>query len=207
LASVLDVTDREGNKKIFTGSAGIGLLTSRLNIEGPIIKNKTSFIFGARTSYSDWLLGLLPEEYKHSEASFYDFNLGISHQIDDKNNIYITGYLSHDQFKLNSDTTYSYGNKNANIKWKHNFNNKLFSVLLVGYDRYQYQVSSDANPLDGYNLNYNINQSNFKADFTYYLNRNNTLDFGFSSIYYKLHSGNFEPCKATTGLRTVTVYR
>lgn len=193
LASVLDVTDREGNKKNFTGSAGIGLLTSRLNIEGPIIQNKTSFIFGARTSYSDWLLSLLPEEYKHSEASFYDLNLGISHQIDDKNNIYITGYMSHDQFKLNSDTTYSYGNKNANIKWKHNFNDKLFSVLLVGYDRYQYEVSSDQNPVNGYTLNYNINQSNLKYDFTYYLNRKNTIDFGLSSIYYKLHSGNEQP--------------
>jgi len=193
LASVLDVTDREGNNKIFTGSAGIGLLTSRLNIEGPIIKGKTSFIFGARTSYSDWLLGLLPEEYKHSEASFYDLNLGITHQIDDKNTIYLMGYMSHDQFRLNSDTTYSYGNKNANIKWKHNFNNKLFSVLLFGYDRYQYEVSSDANPVNGYTLNYNINQSNFKYDFTYYLNSKNTLDFGLSSIYYKLNPGAEEP--------------
>jgi hypothetical protein len=193
LASVLDVTDREGNKKLFTGSAGIGLLTSRLNIEGPIVKDKTSFIFGARTSYSDWLLSLLPEEYKHSEASFYDLNLGISHQVDDKNNIYLTAYVSHDQFKLNSDTTYSYGNKNANIKWKHNFNQKFFGVLLIGYDRYQYQVASDANPVDGYNLNYNINQSNFKTDFTYYINNKNTIDFGFSSIYYKLNAGSEQP--------------
>jgi hypothetical protein len=193
LSSVLDVTDREGNKKIFTGSAGIGLLTSRINVEGPIIENKTSFIFGARTSYSDWLLSALPQEYKNSSASFYDVNLDISHQIDDKNNIYITTYLSNDKFKLNSDTAYSYGNKNANIKWKHNFNDKLFSVIMVGYDRYQYQVSSDANPVNGYNLNYNINQSNFKADFTYYANSKNTIDFGVSSIYYKLHSGNFEP--------------
>jgi len=193
LSSVLDVTDREGNKKIITGSAGIGLLTSRFNIEGPIVKDKTSFILGARTSYSNWLLSLLPEAYKHSSASFYDLNLGISHQIDEKNNIYITGYMSHDAFRLNSDTTYSYGNKNANIKWKHNFNDKLFGVLLVGYDRYDYQVSSDAIPINGYNLNYNINQSNLKADFTYYLNRKNTVDFGFSSIYYKLNPGNFEP--------------
>lgn len=193
LASVLEVNDREGNKKNFTGTAGIGLLTSRFNIEGPIIKNKTSFIFGARTSYSDWLLSALPEEYKHSSASFYDLNLGISHQVDEKNNIYLNAYMSHDGFKLNSDTTYSYGNKNANIKWKHNFNDKLFSVVMVGYDRYQYEVSSDANPVNGYDLNYNINQSNFKADFTYYVNPKNTIDFGVSSIYYKLHSGDLEP--------------
>ena len=193
LSSVLAVTDREGNKKDFTGSAGIGLLTSRLNIEGPIIKNKTSFILGARTSYSNWLLSLLPEEYKHSSASFYDINLGISSQLNDKNNIYITGYVSHDAFKLNSDTTYSYGNKNGNIKWKHNFNDKLFSLITAGHDRYDYQISSDANVVNGYNLNYNINQTNFKADFTYYLNRKNTVDFGLSSIYYKLNPGNFEP--------------
>jgi len=193
LASVLDVTDREGNKKIFAGSAGIGLLTSRLNIEGPIVKDKTSFILGVRTSYSNWLLSLLPQEYKNSSASFYDANFGISHQIDDKNNLYLSTYISHDAFRLNSDTTYSYGNKNANIKWKHNFNDKLFSVLMVGYDRYQYSVSSDAIPINGYNLNYNINQSNLKADFTYYLNRKNTVNFGFSSIYYKLNEGNFEP--------------
>lgn len=193
LASVLDVTDREGNKKKYTGSAGIGLLTSRLNVEGPITKDKTSFIFGARTSYSNWLLSLLPEEYKHSAASFYDINFNISHQINEKNSIYLNTYISHDGFKLNSDTSYSYGNKNANIKWKHNFNDKLFSVLLVGYDRYQYQVASDANPVNGYNLAYNINQSNFKANFTYYLNHKNTINFGVSSIYYRLHAGDLEP--------------
>ncbi len=130
LSSVLDVTDREGNKKIFTGSAGIGLLTSRLNVEGPIIKDKTSFIFGGRTTYSDWLLSLLPDAYKHSSASFYDLNLDISHQINEKNNIYITTYLSNDKFRLNSDTAYGYSNKNANIKWKHNFNNKLYSIFM-----------------------------------------------------------------------------
>ena len=193
LASVLDVTDREGNKKDFFGSAGIGLLTSRLNIEGPIDKDKTSFILGARTSYSDWLLSLLPEEYKHSSASFYDIDLGISHQVDDKNSLYLNGYFSHDAFRLNSDTTYSYGNRNANIKWKHNFNDKLFSLLMVGYDRYQYEVSSDAIPVNGYNLDYNINQSNLKYDFTYYINRKNTISFGLSSIYYKLNPGDFQP--------------
>jgi hypothetical protein len=194
LASVLDVQDRDGNNKKFTGSIGLGLLTSRLNVEGPLGDDgKTSFILGARTSYSDWLLSLLPEEYKHSSASFYDLNLNLNHKFDEKNTVYINTYMSHDAFRLNSDTTYSYGNKNANIKWKHNFSDKLFGVFLVGYDRYQYSVESDGNIVNGYKLNYNINQSSIKADFTYYTNPKNTIDFGFSSIYYKLHSGNFEP--------------
>jgi hypothetical protein len=193
LSSVLDVTNREGNKKKFTGSAGIGLITSRLNVEGPIIKDKTSFSFGGRTTYSDWLLKLLPDAYKHSSASFYDLNLDISHQIDDKNNLYLTSYISRDKFKLNSDTSYSYSNRNINLKWKHNFNNKLFSVITAGIDRYQYDVSSADNPVNAYKLNFDINQSNFKTDFTYYLNRKNTVDFGLSSIYYKLHPGDFQP--------------
>ncbi|MDP9077288.1 MAG: TonB-dependent receptor [Bacteroidota bacterium] len=193
LSSVLDITNREGNKKIFTGSAGIGLLTSRLNIEGPIIKDKTSFIFGGRTTYSDWLLKLLPESYKHSQASFYDFNLGISHQINEKNNLYLTGYLSKDKFKLNSDTAYSYSNKNIVLKWKHNFNNKLYSLISAGIDRYQYDISSTANPITAYDLGFNITQSNFKSDFTYYLSNKHTLNFGLSSILYNVNPGTFEP--------------
>ncbi|RYE30809.1 MAG: TonB-dependent receptor, partial [Sphingobacteriaceae bacterium] len=193
LSSVLEVTDREGNKKNFTGSAGIGLLTSRFNIEGPIIKDKTSFIFGGRTTYSDWLLKLLPEDYKHSQASFYDLNLDISHQINERNNLYITSYISSDRFKLNSDTAYAYNNRNLNIKWKHNFSSKLYSVFTLGTDHYQYNVSSFDNPVNAYKLGFDINQNNFKTDFTYYANAKHTVDFGLSSILYRLNPGNLEP--------------
>ncbi len=193
LSSVLEITNREGNKKKFTGSAGIGLLTSRFNIEGPIVKDKTSFIFGARTTYSDWLLHLLPEAYKHSSASFNDFNLGISHQINEKNNLYLSAYLSNDKFKLNSDTAYAYSNKSIILKWKHNFNNKLYSVVSAGVDRYQYSIESSANPINAFNLGFKINQSNFKTDFTYYLSNKHTIDFGISSILYKVNPGTFEP--------------
>ena len=193
LSSVLEITNREGNKRNFTGSAGIGLLTSRFNIEGPIIKDKTSFIFGARTTYSDWLLSALPEAYKHSSASFNDFNFDLSHQIDDKNNLYLSSYLSNDQFRLNSDTTYAYSNKSIAIKWKHNFNNKLYSLVSTGIDRYQYDINSKANPLTAYDLKFNINQTNFKADFNYYLTNKHTINFGLSSILYKTNPGSFEP--------------
>ena len=196
LSSVLDITNREGNKKKFTGSAGIGLLTSRLNIEGPIVKDKTSFILGARTTYSDWLLRLLPQAYKNSSASFNDFNLGISHQIDDKNNLYLTGYLSNDKFKLNSDTAYAYSNKSLGLKWKHNYNNKLYSVISTGIDKYQYSVNSSANPVNAFNLGFNIQQSNLKADFTYYISNKHTLDFGVSSILYHINPGAYDPVGA-----------
>lgn len=193
LSSVLDINSREGNKKEFTGSAGIGLLTSRLNLEGPLLKDKTSFIFGARSTYANWLIKLLPDAYNNSKASFYDVNLGISHQVNSKNNLYFTGYLSNDRFKLNSDTAYSYNNKNISIKWKHNFSNKLTGTFTAGADRYEYKVLSESNPLNGYQLSFDINQYNLKSGFNYVLNAKHTFDFGLNAIRYKLNPGSFIP--------------
>ncbi len=193
LSSVLDVSDREGDKKKFSGSAGIGLITSRFSIEGPIEKDKTSFIFGARTTYSNWLLSALPQEYRNSSASFYDFTLGISHKIDENNNIYINGYFSNDAFKLNSDTSYGYSNRNGNIKWKHNFSTKLFGTLLFGIDDYQYSIASTSNPVNAYKIGFGVKQTNYKADFTYYADNKNTVDFGLSAINYNMNPGANEP--------------
>jgi hypothetical protein len=193
LSSVLDITEREGNNKKFTGSAGIGLLTSRLNIEGPIDSGRTSFIFGGRTTYADWLLKTLPKDYKNSSASFYDLNLNISHHVDNKNTLFLSTYFSNDGFKLNSDTSYKYGNRNASLRWKHNFSNKLFSVITGGYDYYQYSISSNANPVNAYRFSFDIQQINFKSDFTYYLSPKHTLSFGLNSIKYKIDPGSNQP--------------
>ena len=193
LSSVLNINSREGNKKKLTGSAGIGLLTSRLDIEGPLIKDKSSFILGGRTTYANWLLNLLPDEYKDSKASFYDLNLNISHEFNKKNTVYLTGYLSRDRFNLNSDTAYGYGNNNISLKWKHVFNNKLNSLVTAGYDRYQYNIYSSRLPLNAYNLGFDINQSYFKAHFNYYASSRHTLDFGLNTLRYKLHPGTYQP--------------
>lgn len=193
LSSVLDLTAREGNKKEITGSAGIGVVTSRFNIEGPIKKDKTSFILGGRTTYANWLLKLLPDAYKNSKASFYDVNLNVSHHINSKNDLYFTAYRSDDRFRLNSDTTYSYNNQNVSLKWKHAFTSKLNGFFTAGYDHYQYKIYSNGNKLDAYDMLFDINQANVKADFTYLVNAKHNLDFGASSIRYKLHPGSFTP--------------
>lgn len=193
LSSVLDITSKEGNKKNFKGSAGIGVLTSRFTIEGPIQKNKSSFILGGRTTYANWLLKLLPDEYKRSRASFYDLNLHISHTFNNKNSLYLTGYLSQDNFRLNSDTSYAYRNGNINLRWKHSFNNKFTGVLSAGYDSYAYEIYSDKIPVNAYRLNFSIAQLNASANFTYYVNSAHTLDFGISSIRYSLYPGNYRP--------------
>ncbi|HXD79838.1 MAG TPA: TonB-dependent receptor, partial [Puia sp.] len=193
LSSVLDINGREGNKRNITGSAGVGLLTSRVNIEGPLVKDKTSFILGGRTTYADWLLQDLPAQYKNSRASFYDVNLTISHEINKKNNLYLTGYLSEDHFNLNNDTTYAYGNRNLNLKWKHIFSNKWNSVLSGGYDRYQYSIGSSQNPVNAFDLGFNINQLYVKANFNYYLSASHTIEFGLNTLRYRLHPGHYFP--------------
>lgn len=193
LSSVLDISSREGNKKNFAGTAGVGLLTSRFNLEGPLKKDKTSFMLGGRTTYAKWLLNLLPDEYKHSKASFYDVNLLISHQFNNKNSLYFTGYLSGDRFNLNSDTSYGYNNTNFSVKWKSIFNNKLTGIFTAGYDRYNYKITSDKNKVNAYKLGFDISQINFKADFTHYASAVHTVAFGISTIRYKLHPGSYGP--------------
>jgi hypothetical protein len=193
LSSVLDISSKEGNKKNLQGSAGIGLLTRRFNIEGPLVKDKTSFIVGARTTYANWLLNLLPDQYKNSKAGFYDVNLNVASELDKKNSLYITGYLSRDRFNLNNDTTYQYGNQNISLKWKHAFNNKIYSLVTAGGDRYNYSISSDKNPVDAYKLSLDINQAYFKTHVIYYPNTKHAVEFGLNSIYYTLHPGSYQP--------------
>lgn len=193
LSSVLEINSREGNKKDLSGTAGIGLLTSRFNLEGPLKKDKSSFIIGARATYADWLLNLLPDQYKNSKAGFYDINLNINHEINKKNTIYLTGYVSKDRFNLNSDTVYAYGNQNVSFKWKHLFSDKLYSLVTTGFDRYDYSIYSDRNPVNAYTLGFDINQGYFKTHFSYYKSAKQTIEFGFNSNYYKLHPGSYKP--------------
>lgn len=198
LSSVLDITGREGNKEKFAGSAGIGLLTSRVNIEGPIQKGKSSFNAGARTTYSNWLLKLLPERsgYKNSAASFYDINLLLSQKINDRNDLSITGYLSKDNFNLNSDTVYGYSNNSLSAKWRHIFNKQFELNFTAAYDRYTYENTSIKNKVNAYKMAFDINQVNLKTDFTYTFSKTHLLDFGASAVHYKLHPGSFTPVAA-----------
>ena len=194
LSSVLDVQMKDGNSKTWTGVAGISPLTSKFTIEGPLNNGKTSVIFGGRTTYSDWILHSLPNAaYNRSDASFYDLNLHVTHTINAKNFIYLTGYLSRDNFNFNNDTTYKYGNSSANVKWRHIFNDKFYGVLTLGIDHYQYSVSSQFVPINGYTLGFDINQKNLRADFNYKLNDKHALNFGLSSTNYLLHPGTYTP--------------
>jgi hypothetical protein len=194
LSSVLDVTTRDGNSKKISGAGGIGPLDARLTLEGPLFTEKTTFLVAGRSTYSDWLLNQIPNDtYQNSTAGFYDANLRLTHEINSKNHLFLTGYLSSDRFRLNSDTLYKYQNRNANLQWKHEFNNRFNAVFMAGIDDYNYSITSTLNPVNAYKLSFQITQYVFHGDFTYNINSVHTLDFGVSSIYYKLYPGSLDP--------------
>ena len=194
ISSVLDINGREGNKKEFTGSVSLGLLTSRMTLEGPI-GQKTSFIIGGRTTYSDWLLRQLPDNsgYNKGKAGFYDLNMIVDHKFSDKDNLYLSGYYSHDRFQFTADDRYGYTNMNVSAKWRHLFSNRLAGTFVFGYDHYDYQTTLTDNPFSAYSLQFGIDQEFAKFDFTTYLNDQHTIDFGLGTIRYDLTPGKYLP--------------
>lgn len=193
ISSVLEINGREGNKKEFTGQVSLGLLTSRATIEGPI-GEKTSFILGGRTTYSDWILNMLPEKsgYKDGKAGFYDLNAIIDHKFSDTDNLYVSGYYSNDRFRFDSDEKYTYSNANFAAKWRHLYSSRLTSNFSAGYDYYGYRTETSEKPANAYQLRFDINQAFAKLDFTSYLTDKHTLDFGVSSILYILNPGDYK---------------
>lgn len=195
ISSVLDINGREGNKKELKGSASLGLLTSRVTLEGPLFSEKTSFIVAGRTTYSDWILKKLPEKsgYKDGNAGFYDLNASINHRFDERNNLYLNGYYSHDRFRFDTNQRYAYQNANGSVKWRRIFSDRLTGVFTAGYDHYSYTTRDTENQAEAYDLSFRIDQGYGKFDFTHYLNDKHTLDFGLSSIYYNLQPGEYKP--------------
>lgn len=194
ISSVLEISSREGNKKEYTGSASIGLLTSRLSFEGPIIKDKSSFILGGRATYSDWLLNQLPEKsgYKDGKAGFYDLNASINHVFSPRDNLYVSGYYSQDRFRFQEYELYKYRNTNASAKWRHTFTPQVTGVFSTGYDHYDYTIEGTEYPTSAYSMKFAIDQVFAKADFSWYLDKH-TINLGLNSLYYNLNPGNYSP--------------
>lgn len=193
LASVLDIQSREGNYKKLSGSGGISPVSARLSFEGPI-SDKTVFMVGARSTYSDWVLRQVNvPSLKNTQASFYDVNATINHKINNNHQIALSGYMSYDHFRLNNDTAYQYKNQNISAKWKHIFNPTLFGSFVASFSGYEYKMLSDKNPVTAFAMNFSVHQLNAKADFSYQYNHQHTLTAGASTINYRLSPGNLDP--------------
>lgn len=194
ISSIMDVTTRDGNSKKLTGTAGLGPLTSKFTLEGPLGSEKTTFLAGGRLTYSNWILKEIKDPaFNKSSASFYDFMLHVSHTFSDKDRIYISAYTSSDRFKLNADSTYSYVNQNMNLRWKHLFSNKLYAVFSSVLNHYQYNVEGRNNPIDAFNISFGIKQLGTKVDFKFSPNNKHDINFGVQHLLYDLSPGKIMP--------------
>lgn len=194
ISSVLNITGKEADKEKFVGVAGIGLLTSKLNLEIPLWKERTSLLLSGRTTYSDWLLGMLPEKsgYKDGKAGFYDVGGTFSHTFNMRNKLNIYGYYSCDRFAFNDNEKYGYGNMNLSAHWRSIFNDQLTGNFSVGYDHYDYKNDETVDSIQAARLSFGINQYFAKANFNLELEKHK-LNFGASTLLYDIRSGKYEP--------------
>lgn len=193
-SSVLDIYQKDGNSKDFHVNGGIGLISSRLLAEGPIVKDKGSFLVGGRASYAHLFLKLTDNK---NVAYFYDLNTKLNYKLNKNNNVYVSGYFGRDIFSLNQSFTNTYGNSTLNVRWNHLYSDKVFSNLSMIYSDYYYGLQLD---FVGFNWNSGIKNYNLKYDFKYYASDKLKLSYGANAIYYNFNPGTIEPINATSGI-------
>ncbi|WP_103071499.1 TonB-dependent receptor [Aquimarina sediminis] len=194
VSSVLDVRQKDGNSKQIGLTGGIGLISSRLAIEGPMFNKKGSFLVAGRGSYAHLFMGL-SEDTKDSKVNFYDLNLKTNYKLSEKNKLYLSGYFGRDLFNFSKNFKSSYGNLSGNLRWNHIFNDKLFSNLSLIYSKYDYDLTIESAEFDWVS---SINNYNLKYDLKYYVSNNFKLDFGVSGVYYNFDPGQVEPTSPTS---------
>lgn len=195
-SSVLDIYQKDGSSKGFHVNGGIGLISSRILAEGPLVKDKGSFLIGGRSSYAHLFLKL-SEEQKNNAAYFYDLNAKLSYKLNPKNNLYLSGYFGRDVFSLNKSFTNIYGNSTLNLRWNHLFSDKLFSNLSLIYSDYYYGLDLD---FVGFKWDSGIKNYNIKYDFKNYISDTFKLNYGVNAIYYDFNPGTIKPSDANSGI-------
>lgn len=191
LSSILDVRMKEGNAKKFAMKGGVGLIFSRLSMEAPLIKDKASFIVAARRSYIDVLAQpFLNDGLDGSILNFYDLTLKTNYNINDKNRIFLSGYLGRDNFGFGDQAGFNWGNGTGTFRWNHLFSEKVFSNLTLFYSNYDYQLDFGDESTNRFDWNAAIINYSAKPEFAYYINPSNVLRFGGQGILYQFEPGN-----------------
>src|SRR6185312_1603610 len=189
LSSVLDVKMNDGNSKDYSASGGIGLIDSRLNIEGPIKKDDGSFIISARRTYADVFLKLSKDtNTNRNSLYFYDLNLKANYKLGEKDHLYLSGYFGQDHLGISNSFDLTYGNSTATLRWNHLITSKLFSNTSLIYSKYNYTIGINSGNNDVGIESY-IQDLHFKEDFEYYLSSGNKLTFGADVIDHTISPG------------------
>lgn len=189
LSSVVDVSMKNGNMKKYSVSGGVGLINARIAAEGPVVKDKGSFIVAGRRTYTDIFLPLSNDpQVKNSKLYFYDLNAKVNYRINENNRVYLSGYFGRDDFDFYDNFNLNWGNYTGTLRWNHIFNRKLFMNTSFIASNYDYYVGFGGGS-DNFAVQSSLKDFNIKADFQYYRKPESTFKFGFSSFYHTFAPG------------------
>lgn len=197
LSSVLDIRMNEGNSKRYNVSGGIGLISSKLNVEGPIVKDKASFLISGRRTYADLFLKL-SDRFKDNKLYFYDLNAKLNYRISAKDRIFLSGYFGRDRLGLADIFGINWGNITSTLRWNHIVNAKWFSNTSFIYSKYDYKISISGGEVD-FNITSNIQDFNLKQEFQWYPNNRNKVKIGANVIKHGIRPGQID-ANATSGI-------
>lgn len=189
LSSVLDIKMNDGNNQKLGVSGGVGLIAARINVEGPIQKNKSSFLISARRTYADAFLAFSKDSIaKKSQLYFYDLNAKANYILGDKDRLFLSGYFGKDVLKAGDIAGINWGNTTATLRWNHIFNSQLFSNTSLIYSNYDYKINIKED-VNEFNIFSQIKDLNLKEDLQYYAGDKNTISFGFNGVYHTIKPG------------------
>lgn len=190
LSSVLDVKMDDGNNRTYGVEGGIGLISSRIKVDGPIVKDKSSFMISARRTYADVFLRLSGDStLKGSSLYFYDLNAKLNYRFDDKNTVYLSGYYGEDNIGIQDNFSTKWGNTTGSVRWNHIYNSQLFSNASLIYSHYNYNINNYNNTNQLQTVASTIRDLNLKEDFSYFISSSNTLSFGAGVIHHAIVPG------------------
>lgn len=194
ISSVLDIQMKEGDMDKWSIKGGISPVTSRVTVEGPVQKDKSSLIISGRSTYSNWILSRLRNaSFRNSRADYSDLTVHYKTRIAQNDYLDISAYLSNDAFQLNGDTTFAYQNRNATINYRKAFGEKLFGTFSGVFSQYRFQVKSEQQPISSFDLSYRINYSEGRAHFSFAPNDKHQINFGSNTVLYQLDPGRIQP--------------
>lgn len=192
LSSLVDIRMKDGNTKKFHGNGGIGIISSRLMLEGPIAKDKASYMVAGRRSYADlFLIFSNDEELKGNKLYFYDLNGKVNYRINQKNQLYLSGYYGKDVFKSDFFKM-NWGNATGTLRWNHIFDEKLFSNFTFVVNQFDYNIGFNDDGPQSFLWQSSLTDYNLKANFTWFANTNNKITFGFSTMFHDFFPGTIE---------------
>ena len=209
ISSVLKVVSKEANMRKLTGSASIGALTSKANLEIPVVKDHVSLLLNGRTTYSDWILKKLPEKsgYRNGIANFYDLGGVLTWKLNNKHRFKVYGYWSNDKFSFSSDDNYGYQNRNISAEWRSILNEKITATLSAGLDHYDYFNEDRGVSTMAARLSFGIDQLWGKLHIRQRLTEKAVLTYGLSVQHYDVQAGKYEPVGEASRINTTQLQK